>query len=88
MSRRELNRAVANATGESVEAIERRGFQVVDDRRGTAPLILDWENAEAARLDEVLSDEDWCERIDALPSHDEDFDDEPFACTAFCPDAG
>jgi len=82
MSRRELNRAVASATGESVESIERRGFQVVDDPQG--PLILDWDADEPGRLPNFFAGDDWPERMAPLPSYDEELDDDS-CCPALRP---
>lgn len=48
MSDRELNRAVAQATGESVAEISRRGFQPLDEE--LEDYRIDWDAALAARL--------------------------------------
>jgi hypothetical protein len=51
MSQADLNQAVAAATGESVELIERQGFGLVDvpvfDRE---PLVFDWDDEDARLL--------------------------------------
>ncbi|QDT55872.1 hypothetical protein Pan44_39200 [Caulifigura coniformis] len=79
MSERDLNRAVALRTGESVESIQRLGFQVLGDEHvdeDLGPLVFDWERRQAAYLRQLLSDDDWPGKTWPLPSHDEDFDDE------------
>jgi hypothetical protein len=51
MSQSDLNRAVAEATGESVETIDRQGFglvEVPDTQR--APWIFDWDDEDARLL--------------------------------------
>lgn len=57
MSQRELNRAIARATGETVREIEHMGFSevVVPDDFGNRndPAVLDWD-----ALDELLASED------------------------------
>ena len=51
MTQRDLNRAVANVTGETVDTIERMGFgpltEVTDDFN---PRIIDWDKADDSRL--------------------------------------
>ena len=51
MTQRELNRAVARATGESLATVARMGFgrlqRIVEERE---PLILDWEELDAHRI--------------------------------------
>ena len=51
MSQGDLNRAVAAATGETVELISRQGFEFIDvstiDRD---PLIWDWDDSDARLL--------------------------------------
>jgi hypothetical protein len=51
MSQADLNRAVAAATGESVELIERQGFGLVEvpicERE---PLVFDWDEEDARLL--------------------------------------
>jgi len=79
MSERDLNRAVALRTGESVESIQRLGFQVLDEKdqdEDLGPLVFDWERQRPAYLGQVLSDDDWPGKTRPLPSYDEDFDDE------------
>jgi hypothetical protein len=49
------------------------------------PLVLDWDSGQFVYLDDLLSEEDWLERIDPLPSYDEEFEDdldEGYACAA------
>jgi hypothetical protein len=54
MTQRDLDRAVADATGEYVSEIRRRGFSVLDscadeldpDPRDAAPQIVDWDELE------------------------------------------
>ena len=51
MTQADLNRAVAVATGETVEAIARQGFTLVEvsplDRE---PLVFDWDDEDARLL--------------------------------------
>lgn len=51
MTQTELNRAVAQATGEAVDTICRHGFSVVDpaslDRE---PLVIDWDDQDPPRF--------------------------------------
>jgi hypothetical protein len=67
MTQADLDRAVARATGESVAAIRRRGFQLEDsmaadddepqDDAVTAregPLVLDWDDYAAVPLEGYL----------------------------------
>jgi len=55
MTQRELNRAVATATGESITTIDRMGFnlvEVVEDPEPEArrsPLVVDWDELETLR---------------------------------------
>ena len=59
MQRREFNRQVAKATGESLSEVRTRGFQPVfvstSDEPDPAELdrYLDWDQLEAARLDQL-----------------------------------
>lgn len=57
MTQRDLNRAVAKATGESISEIEHMGFSeiTVPDDAGnrTEPAVLDWD-----ALDALLASED------------------------------
>lgn len=54
MTQRELNRAVARATGESVSTVERIGFLLADpetdvtdpDDEALGPSVLDWDALE------------------------------------------
>lgn len=67
MTQTELERAVARATGESVAAVRRLGFQLeeivsedFDDEDGAAmvdegPRVLDWDDREAVYLNRYLS---------------------------------
>jgi len=51
MTQAELNRAVAGATGESVETITRRGFSFVEvPPRERDPLAYDWDEQDARQL--------------------------------------
>ena len=48
MKQAELNRAVAEATGETVNEINRRGFQRHDPfDTGEEPLVIDWDARQA-----------------------------------------
>ena len=49
MTQRDLNRAVARATGESVDMIERMGFGPLDDG-DREPQTIDWDADDDARL--------------------------------------
>lgn len=58
MTQRELNRAIARATGESIDTIQRVGFLLADpalpldpDDDQFGPPILDWDELAARRLD-------------------------------------
>jgi hypothetical protein len=65
MTQRELNRAVARATGETIETIQRVGFLLADpvvdpvvDRANPdddqfGPYVLDWDELHARRPDLV-----------------------------------
>lgn len=51
MTQRDLNRAVARATGESVDMIERMGFGPLEDSNGDQePNTIDWDAHDDARL--------------------------------------
>jgi hypothetical protein len=63
MTQRDLNRAIARVTGESVDVIERMGFGPVDDSPGESssepsgefsddhgPSMIDWDADDDARL--------------------------------------
>jgi hypothetical protein len=57
MNQNELNRAIANVTGESVRAINRFGFSLADrlplfeaDDLDLGPQFVDWDRVEAERL--------------------------------------
>ena len=51
MTQRDLNRAVARATGESVDMIERMGFGPLDDSSSDQePNSIDWDADDDARL--------------------------------------
>jgi hypothetical protein len=54
MSERDLNRAVAQATGEFVETIQKLGFGLIagDDHEDPGPLVLDWDDHQPAYLGE------------------------------------
>jgi hypothetical protein len=57
MTQRDLDRAVAHATGEYISEIRRRGFSVLDscadeldpDPRDAAPQIVDWDELDQLR---------------------------------------
>ncbi len=57
MSQRELNHAIARATGESVATVKRLGFLLADptvdipdpDCEALGPQVLDWDEFEASR---------------------------------------
>jgi hypothetical protein len=86
MSERDLSRAVAKATGESVESVQRLGFQLVGahgPEEDLGPLVLDWDVRRPAYLSQVLSEDDWSGRVEPLPSYDEEYEDaEDYACVA------
>lgn len=51
MTQRDLNRAVARATGETVETIERIGFGPLDESIGDQePSTIDWDVSDDNRL--------------------------------------
>lgn len=51
MTQRDLNRAVARATGESVDTIEQMGFGPLDEPAGDrGPNTIDWDADDDARL--------------------------------------
>jgi len=55
MTQRDLNRAVARATGESVDTIEQMGFGPLDDSAGGScgdpgPNTIDWDADDDVRL--------------------------------------
>jgi hypothetical protein len=52
MTQRELNRAIARATGESVEMIDRMGFGPLDElsENELEPLTVDWDAGMDVRL--------------------------------------
>jgi hypothetical protein len=50
MTQAELNREVANATGESVREIQRRGFTLLTRTPvESEPSVLDWDEVQAER---------------------------------------
>lgn len=57
MTQRELNRAVARATGESVETIQRVGFLMADPKDVSTdpeddqfgPYLIDWDELDTSR---------------------------------------
>jgi hypothetical protein len=67
MTQAELDRAVARATGESVAAVRRRGFQLDDSmlddddpQKGDVafdegPLVFDWDDYAAVPLEQYLA---------------------------------
>jgi hypothetical protein len=51
MTQRELNRAVARATGESVDTIEQLGFGPLDESASDPePRMVDWDADDDSRL--------------------------------------
>jgi hypothetical protein len=93
VSERDLNRAVAAATGETVETIQRLGFRLndpvdsglgVEDDFLAAPRALDWDSGVDAALDDILGDDDWPGRIDPLPSYDEQLEDDEDLAETVC----
>lgn len=51
MTQRDLNRAVARATGESVDTIEQMGFGPLDEVAGDlGPNTIDWDADDDARM--------------------------------------
>lgn len=51
MTQRDLNRAVARATGESVDTIEQMGFGPMDESAiDPEPNTIDWDAGDDARL--------------------------------------
>jgi len=80
MIERELNRAVARATGETIETVQRRGFRLwrpdrfPEREEDRGPSVLDWDRRAAVPLSALLEDHAWPPRIAPLPSHDEDDD--------------
>ena len=58
MTQTELNRAIAQATGESVNEIAQRGFvelAAVPFERDTEDLIIDWDEVDADRSVSVMA---------------------------------
>jgi hypothetical protein len=49
MTQRDLNRAVAHATGETVDMIERMGFGPLTESIEREPLTIDWDESEELR---------------------------------------
>ena len=51
MTQADLNRAVAEATGESIETIARQGFGFVEvPQADREPLVFDWDDQDARLL--------------------------------------
>ena len=51
MTQADLNRAVAAATGETVETIDRQGFSLIDmPPVERDPLVFDWDDEDARLL--------------------------------------
>ncbi len=51
MTQRDLNRAVASVTGETVDTIERMGFGPLTERTDEFdPRMIDWDEADDSRL--------------------------------------
>jgi hypothetical protein len=84
MSRGDLNRALARATGEFVTTLDGLGFHLVGEPPAQGgPLVLDWDGKQPACLEDVVADDDWPGRISPLRSHDEEDEfDEEYACAA------
>ena len=74
MSPRELHRAVAQATGESIATIERLGFLLADpglpvtdaDDEEFGPYVIDWDSLDTVRHDTRAPDP-----LDARPAAEE-----------------
>ena len=49
MTQRQLERAVARQTGESMSTIRNRGFSIVEPHE-LEPLVVDWDELQAERL--------------------------------------
>ena len=52
MTQSQLNREVADATGESINTIAQRGFNLLtptSDERDREPLVVDWDQLESQR---------------------------------------
>jgi len=49
MNQRQLDRAVARQTGESLSTIRNRGFSIVEPPE-LEPLVLDWDELQAERV--------------------------------------
>ena len=56
MTQNQLNREVANATGESIRTVAQRGFGILQltptptqDEQDREPLVVDWEELESRR---------------------------------------
>ena len=49
MTQRQLERAVAERTGESMSTIRNRGFSIVEPQ-DLEPLVVDWDELQAERL--------------------------------------
>jgi hypothetical protein len=56
MSQKDIDQAVANATGENIGVIQNRGFSIADpfevgvDPESRGPLVLDWDSMDAVQL--------------------------------------
>jgi hypothetical protein len=50
MTQRDLNRAVASATGETVDTIERMGFGPLTEADEPDPRMMDWDEEDDSRL--------------------------------------
>jgi len=76
MSERELHRAIARTTGESVERIQGLGFRLLDDpdpAEDLGPLVIDWDIPRPAYLTDVLADDNGFEPSEPLPTYDEEW---------------
>jgi len=77
MSQGELNRQVARATGDTVDAIRQMGFHFANEEpREHGPLVIDWDAGLPECLGGVLHPDDWPGFTGPLPSYDEEFDDD------------
>jgi hypothetical protein len=49
MTRRQMERELAHATGESISTIRNRGFSIVEPP-DLEPLVVDWDTVQAERI--------------------------------------
>lgn len=50
MTQRQIDRAVASATGESLDVVRRLGFGLVEEPEDDPPNTVDWEAVDARRI--------------------------------------